>query len=132
MFGRLIAKLVILALKSKLSVEDKSLIMTALIENLKILPICGIIKIDEQGKIFVNNKELDYETAIQLRESAKQMLVSNARRLIKEQVSWLAVNLGVHQALNPEQVLFAKASLFNQQEEDKLLRMLAQEELPNE
>jgi hypothetical protein len=128
MMGRIIAKLVVLALKSKLSIEDKSLVMNALIEEFKILPLYGIIKIDSVGKIIVNNKELDFDKAMQLRESARVALFNQARKLIKEQVAYLAVNLGVHQAINPEQVLFAKAALFNQQEEEKLLQLLAQED----
>lgn len=129
MLGRVIARMVVFALKSKkLSLEDKGLCTIALLDNLQALPLHNIIDFNEQGKLLINNKLLDYDKASQLRESAKGMLNNQARRVVLDQVRWLSVDMGINQALSPEHMIFVKAALWHDQKEEELYRLLAGEE----
>lgn len=129
MLNKLISKLTIFALKNKkLSGDEKTECLNALLDNLLALPIYAIIKTDEQNRLIINNVLLDYEKALQLRESAKAALNNQALNLVNEQIAFMAVNLGVHQAFNNEQIVFAKSALWNMQETNKLLKTLAGDE----
>lgn len=126
MIGRVIAKIVVWALKSKtLSLQQKTECTNALLRNLFALPIRNTIIINEQGTLLINGRAVDREKAMQLRESSIATLESQARKLVKEQVAYLAINQGVHVCNTPEQMIFAKAALWFSQEEDKLYNLLA-------
>jgi hypothetical protein len=114
--------------KKKFSLENKTKIMNALIENLKIVPINAIIRLDEQNQLVVNGVTIGYEEAKVLRESAKLLLHSNARKLIHNQLIFEAINLGIHQGVNTEQILFSKAVIWLLKEQEKLIGKIAQEE----
>ena len=123
----LFAKLIIWALKHKrLSLDAKSALTAALLDNMA-LPIRSIISYDK-NKLLVNGKEVSMEQAIQLKESARAMLHSCARRIVQDSVLWLAVQEGVHKGTSPDQILFAKAAIWQMKEEEMLYRSLAQED----
>ena len=126
MFGHLIAKLTVFALRSKrLSGNDKALVTTALLDNLQAINIKDIIKIDEQG-IRINGRQLETEQAIQLRESVIQLQNSYARKVIREQVAYEAIKMGIHNGLNPDMILFAKAALWYDQAENQLIQSISE------
>lgn len=126
MLGKLIAKLTVFALRSKnLSLEQRILCTSALLDNLHAVPLRNTITFDDQGTLFINGKALDYEKARQLRESAKGMLESQAREFVRQQVKFKAIEIGVHNGLTNEQILFSKAALWFGIEEDNLYHALA-------
>lgn len=128
MFSKIVTKLTVFALRhKKLNTEQKNECVNALLDNLHALPIRSIISYNEQGTLLVNGKQVELEIAQRLREGAKRMLDNPARMIVRDQVAWLAVNVGIHQGNTLEQIMFAKTALWNGQEEDKLYKQLAQE-----
>ena len=70
---------------------------------------------------------LEYEQAVVLRESANNILHSTAWKMVREQVLYEAISKGVHEALNNDQVLFSKAAIWFQQQQENTLKVLAQD-----
>lgn len=104
--------------------------MNALLDNFRAVPIRDIIKFNQFGAVLVNGQELDAEQSIRIKQSAHALFDNQVRRLVQDQVTYNAINLGVHKGTSPETILFAKASLWVMQEEEKLVRALAQEDTP--
>lgn len=129
MMGTIAARLArALLMGARLSNEDRQLLTTAVLDRLGALPLHATITIDETGTCFVKGRPLNLETARRLKESSTALLKNYARKLVREQVRYLAISMGVHENLTPEQGLFAKAVLWVMQEEDKLYLSLAQHE----
>lgn len=130
MLGRIIAQITVWALRSKrLSGEQKAVVTSALLDNLYTFPIRDIITFDEVGGIRVKGRTLDTEQKIRLRESASGLKNSFARRLIHEQMTFKAINMGVHQGLNPESIVFSKAALWVIQEENELIKQFTGQDI---
>lgn len=98
-----------------------------MLDRLGALPVRATITFDETGKCLVRGKELPFEKARLLKLGAQQMLRNYARRFVQENMQFLAIKQGVHQNLSPEQGLFAKAILWQHQEEQELYERLAQD-----
>lgn|SRR3990167_175979 len=111
---------------SNLTLENRVLLTTALLDELKAIPATDIIKFTEQG-IVVNDRLLDLEGARLLRESAKATMDSQARKFVQEQVNLRAVTLGVHNGDTPEKLMFARAAIWQGQQQEELLKILASE-----
>lgn len=127
MFTHLGVKLALYLLNNKaLTIEDSNRCMEVVLKDLGNLQINDIIKIDDQQQLVINGNPLTMEQVIQLRESAIAALNNRALNIIRDQVSYAAVTYGVHKALTPEQMFFARAALWYGQEEVKLLETLAQ------
>jgi hypothetical protein len=108
----------------RLSSLDRTTLTNTILDSVKALPIHAIITVNE-NKIFIRGTELEGERALVIREGAQSALNNVALRTIHEQVLYQAVSLGVHQALTPEQMSFAKAAIWFGEEELKLLQLLA-------
>ncbi len=111
---------------AELTNEDRQMLTSAVLVRLGVLPLRASIAVDSGGQIFVNGKKPGVELAISLRESARAMLSNIARKFVRETVTFLAIKQGVHENTSPEQGLFAKAALWQMQEEQTLLELLAQ------
>ena len=119
---KVIAKFVVYILRHKrLSGEAKAICTSALLDNLFAIPICDIITFDTQGTIQIRGRTLEPEQAKVFAESARLLRDSFAKKVIREQVAYEAVKLGVKQGLTPDMILFAKAALWYDQEERNLL-----------
>lgn len=102
--------------------------ITGVLQNMSALPFRDTITFDAaRGAIFVNGKQLTPEQATLLRTSANAAQDSFALKLVHEQVRFKAVKMGVHEGLNPDMIMFAKAALWYAEEENKLLSTLASE-----
>lgn len=104
------------------------MLTAALLDQLGALPLHANIMVDDVGTIFVGGRALNLETAKRMHEASKSMLNNFARRFVREQVMFMAIEKGVFENLSPEQGLFAKAVLWFYQEEEKLYKMFAQNE----
>lgn len=125
MLSRLLSRVLVLALRSsRITGEDKAYITTMLLDNIGALPFRDTITFDLQGNVYVNQKRLNQEQLIALKESCNGLSNSFARNLIHEQVKYSAVKMGVHEGLNPDMILFAKAALWYCEQEDKLISTL--------
>lgn len=128
MLNKFLAKLAVWLLRNKkLERESKSKVMAALLDNVGALPLRSTIIFDNQGTILLNGKPLELEQAISFRESARIMQDSFARKLINEQLKYLAIQYGVHNGLTPDMIIFSKAALWMIDEENKLLNQIIEE-----
>ena len=118
--------LVKLILKRNLSLEDRNKIIVYIMESLQILPLHDIIYVNDEKEIIVNNRPLDMEKAISLRNSAKSALENPAFKLITEQVNYLAITKGVHKAESPLDMLSYRFALWWGNEVMNKLKILAQ------
>lgn len=128
MLNKLFVKIILRLLKSKkITGENKSLVLNALLENIGTLPISRAIGYDNLGGLLIQGKKIDLEKLGYIRESLMAYRDNQARKLIREQLKMLAIEYGVHNGLNVETILFSKAMLYNIQEEEKLLQELLAE-----
>lgn len=126
MFSKLVVKLTVTLLKNvTLANQDRIVLTNSILHVLKALPIRDALVVNENGRLMVNGREIDLETAKILRESAKAALTSQALRIINDQVSFIAITTGVHQADNPWSMIFGKSALWYGQQQDKFLKILA-------
>lgn len=115
-------KLLLKLLKSKkTNSEERSLILSFLLEKVNILPIKDIITYELDGTVKVNDKNLSLEQAISLRESAVALQANQCYRLIKEQIAYEAIKIGIHMGNTLEQIIFPKAALWIQTQEIELI-----------
>ena len=116
--------LAIALLKRKtLSMKDYAALTNALLDKMNV-PYKDIMMIDEEGKITINNLELDFETIKSVRENAKLLLESNVRSIVREQVAFRAVAMGIHNGDTPEKIFFSRAALWSMQQEDELYQRI--------
>lgn len=116
-------KLIKQMIKSDLPLEDRTALVTVLLDKLVALPITDAIKITPEG-VKIGDRLLEIEQAISFREGCVAMVDNQARKVIREQIKYMAINMGVHMSLNLEQIYFAKAALWVMAEEDKLLEKI--------
>lgn len=129
MIGRWVAKLAVFLLKhNRIDNESKQLLTATMLDRLGALPLRATITTDGTGQIFVKGKQMTLEVARKMHETSKAMLNNFARRFVREQVTFMAIHMGVHENISPEQGLYAKAALWFLQEEDELYRKFAQAE----
>lgn len=129
MWKKLAIKAVIFLFKhANLSLADRVLLTTIVLDKLEALPLRDIILINEKGQLIVNGRSLDVNIARKLKLSAKAIRDSYAFKFIQEQVLYEATKLGVHQAHTPDQMIFSKAAIWWGQQEHGFLKLLAQDE----
>lgn len=128
MWQKFIARLAAWLLKNqRLSFENRTVLVTALLDELNLIPYRAILELDEQGKIIVEGEPLDVEQSISIREGAKALLSNPTDRLIERQIAFQAVTIGIHTGDTPERIYFSKVALWWGLEREKLRRLLAQE-----
>jgi len=127
MWSNLVTTLTIWALKSKrLSGVQKTRVTNELLKNINAVPIHEIITYDQQGSLVIQGRKLEFEQAQALLMNMEALKNNNARKLIREQVAFEAIKLGLHQGETPEKILFAKAALWYAEQEQKLIDSLVQ------
>lgn len=119
---KILVKIVMYLLKSnKVTGENKNKILSYLLQNIQAIPIRDVIKFDVDGTLKINNRALEMEQAIAFRDSARVLKDNFAKKLIQDQLTYEAIQMGVHQGLNSEMIMFSKCALWLIQEENKLL-----------
>jgi len=127
MFRNIITYLVIWLMRNtKFSLENRVACTTALLDELNAIPSHDIVNVDHSGKIYVNGKAVDAGKVSQMQKQARDLLDHPLRQLVREEVSFRAVKLGVHKANDLEGVYFAKAAIYQAQQEDEIYERLAQ------
>lgn len=112
--------------KTNLSLKNRTRLTAVLLDNLVAVQACDIIKINEEGKLAVNGRELDFDGAKILRENAISAMENQAFKFVKEQVEYEAVKIGVHFGDTPEKVFFSKAAIWQGLQVEEFLKKLAQ------
>lgn len=125
---RFLIKLVVGWLKgANLSLDERLVLSQAVLENLGGAPLADIISIDDSGSLVIKGRSLEADVWLKLRDSARGAKASTAFNLVREQVLYEAIKLGVHKADNSNQMFFARAAIWWGQQEEKYLSLLAQE-----
>lgn len=127
MLQAFIIKVVLRMLNStRVSNEHRQLLTAAVLDKQGAIHLRARIITDDTGKLYVDGRPLTLETAQKLKTSAEGLRNNYARKFVGDQVTYMAIQMGVFQNATPEQGLFAKAALWVRQEEDKLYAMLSQ------
>lgn len=109
--------------------KQRQLYTASLLKELGALPIRSIIRIDEQGKLVINERPVDMAMARSLKTSAQAALDNPALNLALEQITFAAVVSGVHKGNTADDsIMFSKTALWNIQQLKETLHMLAQDE----
>jgi hypothetical protein len=125
MLNNFITKIALYLLKKNtLSEKNKAKVLGALLENIGALPLRTVIHFDEKGTLKINGKALSIEQAVALRDSAIAYKDSFAGQLVDEQLRFLAVELGVHQGITLERIIFSKAALWLIEEKKRIIDTL--------
>ena len=112
---------------SRLSIEDRVYLTNVLMDKLNIIQISDIIKIEQDGTLLVNGRQLDYEGAKSLKEGAKNLLDSQVRTFLHDEVRYRAIQSGIHKSTAIEDVFFSKAAIWWGEQENEILHLLAGE-----
>lgn len=126
------AKLAVKLLRDEaLSIEDRNLLTTALLEKLGALPTRARIQLETSAtgqviRILLDGQPLNERTTQRLARAARSLQNNFAHKLVQETLDFMAIKQGVHFNVNPEQGLFAKAILWQHNEERQLYEALAQ------
>lgn len=126
MFNKIALKLVNYLLNKDISIEQRNFLTNVILDNLDALPIRGIIEANDAGEILINGSSLDVEKVKQVREAARIADDSPVLKLIREQVTYTAIVNGINKATTPENMNFYKAAVWFGQEEDRIIKLLAQ------
>lgn len=122
MFQKIVAKFAIYLLRHKnLSGESKALIMSALLDSVKALPIRKVISFRTDGTILIRGKILEKTDALNLLESAQMLSRNTFRKTLHEHIDFMAIEIGVHQGLTPEMIMFSKAAIWIHEQEREIL-----------
>lgn len=128
MWQKIITRITAKLLKnSNLSIENRNILVTVLLGELNFLPHRAIIELDQQARIIVDGVPLEVEQAIAVHEGAKALLNSPVYRLVQNQVAFQAVTIGIHTGDTIEKSYWARVALWWGLEQEKLIKMLAQE-----
>lgn len=129
MWGKIVTSVTNYALKRvNLTIEQRNSIVTNVLDALDALPLKDIITTSPEGELSINGRPVSLEVAQKLRESALAAVDNTALKVIKEQVAFAAVALGVHTVESERQMLFARAAIWYHQQLDKHLKILAVKE----
>lgn len=123
----MLSKIICKILKwKKLKGEDKTRIISALLENIDALPIRDAIKFDLEGTVIIRGNKLELEQAQNLKNAVATLKDNYARKIIQEQLLFEANMLGLHKGLTPEMIQFAKACIWCLENEELLINKLSE------
>lgn len=109
------------------SPKNRALILNYLLENVQALPFKDIIEYDLDGTIKIGGNHLTPEQVVRFKSSADSLKNNWTYQVIKEQMAFEAIKIGIHSSNTTEQLLFAKAVLWIQQREIELIKKLSGE-----
>lgn len=123
MFGRITSRIVIWFLNTaRFSIEDRAVLTNHLLQKLAALPVRDIITLNDEGGLLINDRPLSVEEVVSLRESATQLSRNYIRKILREQMAFEAIKVGVHNSISNDTNFFAKAALWNQAKENEILQ----------
>lgn len=114
----------------QLSVEDRNLLTTVLLQKLGAVPVHARIQLESDAmggivRILIDGQPLTPQKAARLGPAARSLQRNFAYKFVQETLDFMAIKQGVHFNTTPEQGLFAKAILWQHNEEKQLIGALA-------
>jgi len=110
--------------KSNLTTEDRSALVSALLDKLGAFPIGDVIDVNEKG-LTVNGVDLDQDQQYAFKEACAGLKDNYARKILNEQLRYKATVTGIHKSNTIDELLFAKAVIWLINEEEILLARLS-------
>lgn len=118
-------------LKDKdLTMTERTLLVGFVLDKLEALPLREMIGNSSEG-ILVNGRLLDVDGLRVLRDAAKTALDNKALNFIAEQVVWIAIQRGIHNADTPDKLYFYRAAIWFSEQMKAHLQILAQQGVDN-
>lgn len=115
-----VKKLVEQLRKANLSIEDRSALVSCILEKVDALPIGDVLSI-EGDYISVNGKQMDQEQVIHFREACANLKDNFARKVLSEQIRYKAIEQGIMKSTSTDTLMFSKAALWCLNEYEILL-----------
>ena len=112
--------------KSSLSQEDRTALWGAVLDKLGAIPLSNTIVVSPMG-VMVNGKDLGPDQVAYFNQTASALKENFARKLIAEQLKYLAISTGIHNSKSVDELMFSKACLWVVLEEEKLINSLTSE-----
>lgn len=129
MFARFVTRTTIALLRgASLSIQDRTLLTTVLLDRLGLIPAGDIIRVDEVNGLKIAGKKITFEQAASLRKSALKVLAEPAWKIVHDQITFEAIKLGIHKGNTPEEIYFSKVALWWKQQELEILTSFGQSE----
>jgi hypothetical protein len=128
MFQNIIVKIVAKLLSKDLTLKNRGLLITTVLDRLSMLPLKSIITVNDNGSLVIRDKELDYEEMNLIHESAKALKDNRVYQLIQDEVLFRAFTFGLNHSTNFEQIYCSKMAVWWGMEQSKLLNLLAEKE----
>lgn len=119
-------RLACLLLKQPLTLQQRTRLVGAILESNNAVPLSDVITLDQDGTMVIENKRIDLEKAIQIRESARGVLENEARKYVQNQVASIAGKRGIAEGDTPEKLYFYRAALWWGRMEQEIYEKLAQ------
>lgn len=119
-------RLACLLLKQPLTLQQRTRLVGAILESNNAVPLSDVITLDQDGTMVIENKRIDLEKAIQIRESARGVLENEARKYVQNQVAAIAGKRGIAEGDTPEKLYFYRAALWWGRMEQEIYEKLAQ------
>lgn len=114
--------------RKKISLENKSFLIRAILGKLDALPLHGIIEYDN-GSLVVRGKQIDIDDFRILKDSARALKDNRLYGLIQDQILFEAMTLGIN-STNFEQGYFSKAAVWWGRRENEILKLVLGESEP--
>ena len=111
--------------RGDLSMEDSARLTATVLDKTGALPFESIVDVNADG-LRIGGKEVSFEQAKDLRESAIAAINNKALNLVMEQVTFLVVTQSVHKSETIAQLQFGRAGIWLGQNIKKSLLDLAQ------
>ena len=106
--------------------EYKAKITAKLLDNLQAVPISNILFIDKMGRLYIDGKLATQEQALSIKASGISFKDSFLEKLINDQITYQALQLGIHEGNTTDQIIFSKAALWVIQERKKLITQITE------
>lgn len=119
-------RLACLLLKQPLTLQQRTRLVGAILESNNAVPLTDVITVGQDGTMVIENKRIDLEKAIQIRESARGVLENEARKYVQNQVASIAGKRGIAEGDTPEKLYFYRAALWWGRMEQEIYEKLAQ------
>jgi hypothetical protein len=113
-------------LKLPLTLQQRTKLVGAILESNNAVPLKEVITFAHDGSMIIEDERIDFEKAIQIRESARAALDNTARKYVQNQVAAVAGRRGVAEGDTPEKLYFYRAALWWGGMEQELYEKLAQ------
>lgn len=115
-----VKKLIASLKRSKLSTADRTALIGAIMNKLVVPPIKDIIREDGMS-ITIGGRELEGQDMVDFKLSLVALTENPARKVLRDQLSYEAVKIGIHSSKTVDELMFAKAVLWVLEQEELLI-----------